>query len=324
MRHKIISAVVVLTLASVLRVVASPTGAPADRTGCRAFGTKAAEPNCTDCHTPDVNGVPPGINQPSGSVHILGVPQSYVPGAVYALTVRLEHTWNPMPPDPLRWGFQLQAIQANTGDSCGTWIFGANVPPDSFKIVKSSGTSVYKNRRYVDQAGVIITQEFPGSPNHYGELGPVEWHLSWQAPPGDSGKVYFFAAGNSTNGDDQCFSSGDFVFVTSESTVAGALVGVGDLPRTLTLSAVARPNPMTTHTDVTFAVPRTGFVDLSVFDLSGRRVRTLTRDFREAGSYVATWSGRDDRGDLVRNGIYFLRLRGPDQRTVTTKIVLSR
>lgn len=325
MRHKVLAAVAVLILAGGVRALAVPTGPVATRTGARAFGTKAAEPNCTACHSPDVNGVPPGINQPSGWVKILGVPANYAPGAVYALTVQLHHDWAPMPDNPLRWGFQLQAIQANTGDSTGTWIFGANAPPDSFKIVKASGTSVYKNRRYVDQAGyATLLDERAGSPTHFGEVGQVEWHVQWQAPPGDSGKIYFFAAGNSTNGDDQCFTSGDFVFTTSESTTAGGITAVGGGPGVLELAAVASPNPMSTRADVHFAVPQGGLVDLSVFDLTGRHVSTLVHEFQQAGTHLASWSGRNARGEFVRNGVYFLRLTGPDRRTVTSKVVLAR
>ncbi len=325
MRHKVTAAVMLLVMAGVVRALAVPTGAVPTRTGARAFGSKAAEPNCTVCHTPDLSGNPPGINQPSGSLHILGVPANYAPGATYTLTVQLQHTWDPLPPDSLRWGFQLQAIQASTGDSAGTWFFGANTPPDSFRIVKASTFSLYKNRRYVDQAGyATITDERAGSPTHFGEVGQVEWHLQWQAPPGDSGKIYFFAAGNYANGDNLCNSSGDYIFTTAESTLGGGVTGVGDGQGPLALRATASPNPMSTHTQVSFAIPRGGLVDLSVFDLSGRRVKTLVNDFREAGTYLAAWSGRDEGGSLCRNGVYFLRLVGSDRRAVTSKVVLAR
>jgi hypothetical protein len=319
MRHRVLAAVAVLILTGVVRALAVPTGPAAIHTGARAFFNKPLETTCTQCH----NGYTT-INDPSGWVRILGVPQSYAPSAVYDLTVQLHHDWDPMPPDPLRWGFQLQAIQGSTGDSCGTWIFGANAPPDSFKIVKASGTSAYKNRRYVDQAGVQLLSEFAGSPTHYGEVGQVEWHVQWQAPPGDSGKIYFFAAGNSTNGDDACFSSGDFVFTTAESTVAGGNTAVGDGRNPLELAATAQPNPMSLRTSVHFAVPQGGLVDLSVFDLSGRHVRTLLHEFQPAGTHFATWAGRDERGEICRNGVYFVRLTGPDRRSVTSKLVLAR
>jgi hypothetical protein len=53
-------------------------------------------------------------------------------------------------------------------------------------------------------------------------------------------------------------------------------------------------------------------------------VSTLVHEFRQAGTYIAPWSGRNDRGEFARNGVYFVRLTGPDRRTVTSKIVLAR
>jgi len=325
MRHFIVRATVLVILVfGVTRAFGFPTGAVATRTGARAFGNKPLEPTCVVCHTPDALGIPPGINDPSGSVHILGVPATYSPGQTYTLTVQLQHDWNPIPPNLLRWGFQLQAIQANTGDSSGTWVFGSNAAPDSFKITKPISTSVYKNRRYVDQAGWTIDVEHPSGPTHFGEVGPVEWHVNWQAPPGDSGKIYFFAAGNSTNGDDLCSGSGDFVFTTSESTTAGSS-GAVPLPGGLrTLLGAPMPNPTRASADLSFSIERGGLVDVSVFDLSGRRVATLVHEFRGAGSYGATWNGRDDRDQLSRNGVYFVRLTAPDRRVFTRKLTLSR
>lgn len=327
MRHIYVRAAAISILAlGASQVFAVPTGPVPTRTGARGFFTKPLEPTCTVCHQADLNGIPPGINDPSGSVKILNVPAHYVPGTTYTLTVELQHDWNPVPPDPLRWGFQLQAIQATTGDSSGIWILSPNVPPDSFKIVKAAATSVYKNRRYVDQAGWILTDERPGGPTHFGEVGPVQWHVQWQAPPGDSGKIYFFAAGNSTNGDDQCFQSGDFVFTTSESTTAEATtdVGPGGNFRLQTQLGAPMPNPMQGRTDLTFSLARGGVVDLSIFDLTGRRVATLLHEFRPAGTHAAAWSGRNDRGQRCVSSVYFVRLTSPDQRVITKKVVLDR
>jgi hypothetical protein len=326
MRHTLIrAAVCAILVIGATRALAVPTGPVATRTGARGINNKGAEPNCTTCHTPDLNGLPPGINQPGGSIQILGVPPTYTPSSIYTLTVRLQHDWNPLPVDLMRWGFQLQACTAGVGDSAGTWVLTPNVPPDSFKIVKAVSTSVYKNRRYVDQAGWLITDERPGGPTHFGETGPVEWHVKWQAPPGDSGKIYFFAAGNSTNGDDLCFDSGDFIFTTSESTVAGASADVPQLPSGLrTALGAPVPNPMKGRTDFAFSISKGGIVDVAVFDLTGRRVATLMHEFREAGTHQSFWSGRTDGGQPLRNSVYFVRLSSPDRRSITRKIILER
>jgi flagellar hook assembly protein FlgD len=49
-------------------------------------------------------------------------------------------------------------------------------------------------------------------------------------------------------------------------------------------------------------------VTISVFDVAGRRVRTLVNSASSAGRYVATWDGRDTEGRAVVSGVYFYRM----------------
>jgi hypothetical protein len=69
----------------------------------------------------------------------------------------------------------------------------------------------------------------------------------------------------------------------------------------------AQPNPFRASTEVRYSVGPDGPVDLAVYDVAGRRVRTLYRGTRGSGDYVATWDGRGDDGARVGAGIYFLR-----------------
>jgi hypothetical protein len=74
----------------------------------------------------------------------------------------------------------------------------------------------------------------------------------------------------------------------------------------------ASPNPFNPLTVVHFDLVRDGFTELDVFDLTGRRVRTLAGGFLPAGAYQATWDGRDGQGRLQASGVYLFRLRGND------------
>jgi YVTN family beta-propeller protein len=74
-----------------------------------------------------------------------------------------------------------------------------------------------------------------------------------------------------------------------------------------------RPNPFHELTSVDFALSRVGAVDLAVFDVLGRQVRTLARGQRmAAGPQSIAWDGRGDDGGRVGSGAYFVRLRTPD------------
>ncbi len=73
------------------------------------------------------------------------------------------------------------------------------------------------------------------------------------------------------------------------------------------------PNPFNPSTVIRFAVPHDTRVDVAIFDLDGRRIRTLAQGERSGPNrYEVTWDGRDDLGRRVASGIYFYRLQTPD------------
>jgi hypothetical protein len=73
----------------------------------------------------------------------------------------------------------------------------------------------------------------------------------------------------------------------------------------------ASPNPFKAGTSLVYELPLPGSYRLVVFDVAGRRVRTLADQFMESGSMSLTWDGRDEAGLEVGPGAYFLRLSGP-------------
>jgi hypothetical protein len=72
-----------------------------------------------------------------------------------------------------------------------------------------------------------------------------------------------------------------------------------------------RPNPFNPTTTVDFVMPVTGKARLVIYDVSGRRIRTLLDEERRAGVNSASWDGRDDRGHEVTSGVYLARLEKP-------------
>jgi hypothetical protein len=69
------------------------------------------------------------------------------------------------------------------------------------------------------------------------------------------------------------------------------------------------PNPLHGSTSVGFALPTDAFVDMNVYDVQGRVVRTLVSETGSAGRHVAPWNAGDDQGRSVAPGVYFVRLR---------------
>jgi len=103
-----------------------------------------------------------------------------------------------------------------------------------------------------------------------------------------------------------------------------AAEGLGEAkPRSFTLFP-NRPNPFPLATSIAFEVPlRQESVELTVYDVQGRRVKTLHTGPMEAGRFSLMWAGQNDRGESVASGVYFYRL-STDRFDQTQRMVLMR
>jgi len=72
------------------------------------------------------------------------------------------------------------------------------------------------------------------------------------------------------------------------------------------------PNPFNPSTTIEFALPRSGEVRIDIFNILGRRMRTLVDRVMAPGRHLTTWDGRDDSGEEVASGVYFYRLESQD------------
>jgi len=68
------------------------------------------------------------------------------------------------------------------------------------------------------------------------------------------------------------------------------------------------PNPFSTETSIAYSVGTKSPVRLTIYDVAGRRVRSLVNAELDPGRYVRRWQGRDDHGQVVASGVYFCRL----------------
>ncbi len=80
-------------------------------------------------------------------------------------------------------------------------------------------------------------------------------------------------------------------------------------------SGTVWPNPFAEQLFLQLELPAASPVRLSVLDVSGRQVRRLADRTFGAGSYRLLWDGRDERGQRVASGLYYVRLdRGTQTR----------
>ena len=89
------------------------------------------------------------------------------------------------------------------------------------------------------------------------------------------------------------------------------------------LTLTIKPNPMRNKASIAFTLPGMSFVKLNIYDVNGRLVKTLYRQWLSSGLYTVSWDGRDARGNEVPTGVYFIRLEA-GQKTLHKKVVLMR
>ncbi len=76
------------------------------------------------------------------------------------------------------------------------------------------------------------------------------------------------------------------------------------------------PNPFNPETNISFSLPKSGNINLSVYNIRGQLVARLIDDFLEKGTHTISWESKDNSGKNVASGIYYYRLSdGNSSRT---------
>jgi hypothetical protein len=92
---------------------------------------------------------------------------------------------------------------------------------------------------------------------------------------------------------------------------SGSLVDIDPVENTPRVFAArpAAPNPFFATTTLSFDLPASRQVRVTVHGIDGRRVRQLIAQELGAGRHRAVWDGRDEHGQPVSPGIYFARIQ---------------
>jgi uncharacterized protein (DUF362 family) len=84
------------------------------------------------------------------------------------------------------------------------------------------------------------------------------------------------------------------------------------------------PNPFNLKTAIKFFLPKSSSVHLTVYDISGKRIRVLIAgEVRPAGQHSITWDGIDESGRETSSGVYFYRLETEGYQDVKSMILLK-
>jgi hypothetical protein len=121
-----------------------------------------------------------------------------------------------------------------------------------------------------------------------------------------------------TTWDDPAFDGWDVLYRVTSFDLAGnesaptestPATGVNNGPRPLSLELGPNvPNPFNPSTTIPFTIPSAGRVTITIYDVTGARIRTLVNREYQPGHHSAVWDGRNDAGATVGSGVYVVRL----------------
>ena len=83
------------------------------------------------------------------------------------------------------------------------------------------------------------------------------------------------------------------------------------------------PNPFRTSIQIDYAISCAQDVNFTIYDVCGKKVKTLVDGYQEAGQFSVTWTGCDEKGRKLAAGIYFGRIE-VGKNAVTNKLILIR
>lgn len=82
-------------------------------------------------------------------------------------------------------------------------------------------------------------------------------------------------------------------------------------------------NSLNNIINIKYSITKNSAINLDIYNMQGKRLRSLVNGLKNAGSYDVVWDGRSDSGDMVGNGCYLIRLVSGDSE-VTMRVIFTR
>ena len=84
------------------------------------------------------------------------------------------------------------------------------------------------------------------------------------------------------------------------------------------------PNPFNPTTRIQFDVPKSSFVNLSIYDINGEPVKELVNEYVSAGRHKTVWNGTNEFGTKSASGIYLYRLTTENNLVQTKRMIMMK
>jgi len=83
------------------------------------------------------------------------------------------------------------------------------------------------------------------------------------------------------------------------------------------------PNPFNPNTIIKYQLPNPGNVEIKIFDINSKCIKTLFNGFQAKGDQSISWDSRDDNNKQVASGVYLYRMKFNDQ-IINKKMLLIK
>jgi hypothetical protein len=218
-------------------------------------------------------------------------------------------------PIPVREAWTSTGIIISSGDSVTILMDGI------------ATTDYYVNNNY----GAWIGPEgdpglFPNGLLIHGVIGKI----GSSGTPFNVGKSLGFVALKSDTlflgySDDQ-FDDNYGYYLAYISKIGGGLTSTQNYPETTpSMFKVNQnyPNPFNPNTNIEYRIVKQGNVEIEIYDINGRLVKSLLNTTQYPGSYTIQWNGQDDGNKTVASGTYFYQVKSNGVQLVKKMLLLK-
>jgi len=145
----------------------------------------------------------------------------------------------------------------------------------------------------------FVNQNLGVYPNNFSPIYPYEWDVSYST----TSKSY-------TAGDDG-YPLGDLnAWPDLKARWEQKLPARVNNSKVKGIESVSsQPNPFRSFINFAFSVTEEQNVGISVYNIAGQLIRTISQDKHQAGNYQHVWDGNDENGSSVARGLYFIQFK---------------
>jgi len=223
------------------------------------------------------------------------------------------------------WYYKVSALNSN--GYAGGYSNEASACASGPDLIAPEVTVIYPNGGEVIETGDTIPIQWIATDNIVETIAhgiPNDSTYDWVVPSllSDSCliKVIAYDPGKLTGEDtsDSLFSIKDYTAIDEDDSESDEIT-----PKYTFSLEQNYPNPFNGTTTILYSVGKSAFVEIKIYDTTGRLVKVLEAGEKAPGKYSVVWRGKDNKGQDVASGVYFCRIKAGKFRQ-TRKIIYLR